>query len=170
MVRRRSCRVALSKGPSCSYMSRRIRLTVEQLEGRIVPDGGMVDLAMLSATTTDSRSVTFRYQTTLPGSAPGVMAEVAFFRSADPVFDLSDDVRIDTRVVPLAAGEHTVVVSLPEALAIDPSHPYVLAVADSSGEIAESDEGDNTASFRIFTIGAVTHGFELFPGTRPGST
>ena len=135
-----------------------------------MPDGGMADLAMLSATTADSRSVTFRYEVTLPGSAPGVTAEVAFFRSADPAFDLSDDVRIDTRVVPLAVGEHTVVASLPEALAIDPSHPYVLAVADPSGEIAESDEGDNTASFRIFTIGAVPTGSSSSPGTRPGST
>src|SRR5689334_13004005 len=118
MVRPRSGCVAWSRNPWCPSTSRRMRPTVEPLEGRIVLDGGLADLAMLSATTADSRSVTFRYEVTFLGSPPGVTAEVAFFRSADPVVDLSDDVRIDTQVVPLAVGEHTVVVSLPEALAI----------------------------------------------------
>src|SRR4051794_34493049 len=103
MVRPRSRCVALLRGPSCPSTSRRMRPTVEPLEGRIGLDVGLAALAVLSATTADSRSVTYRYEVTLPGSAPSVTAEVAFFRSADPVFELSGDVRIDTQVVPLAA-------------------------------------------------------------------
>jgi hypothetical protein len=37
-------------------------------------------------------------------------------------------------------------------------------VADPLGTIAETNEDNNTASFRIFVIGAVSHGFELSPG------
>jgi hypothetical protein len=45
-------------------------------------------------------------------------------------------------------------------MGIDPSHPYVLVVADPNGLVQETDETDNTASFRKYTIGVVTHGFE----------
>ncbi len=160
----RSGRVASSRGPLRPCMSRQYRLTVEPLEGRIVLDGGRADIAMLSATTTDSRSVTFRYELTLPGAASSVTAEVAFFRSIDREFSESDVPFNTPQEVQLAAGEHAVTVSLSETLAIDPSHPYVLAVAHLPGGIDESDEWNNTASFRIFTIGAVSHGFELSPG------
>jgi hypothetical protein len=145
-------------------LARKAAPLLERLEDRVVLAGGLADLAMLSAATTDSRSVTFRYEVTLPGQAVALTAEVAFFRSNDPAFSPADDVPIGSQVVQRAAGIHTVTASLSDPLAIDPSHPYVLAVADPLGVIAESHEGDNTASFRIFTIGAVSHGFELTPG------
>ncbi|MFO0889148.1 MAG: hypothetical protein U0790_08410 [Isosphaeraceae bacterium] len=164
MTRPRSRLAARSRNPWGHSTSRQARPAIESLEDRIVLDGGLADLAMMSATTPDSRSVTFGYGVTLPGSDLEVTAEVAFFRSSDRVYDPADDVRIETQVLTLALGEHTLGVPLPEALAIDPSRPYVLAVADPFSEIDEADEGNNTASFRILTIGAVSHGFELFPG------
>ena len=49
---------------------------------------------------------------------------------------------------------------------IDPSRPYVLAAIDVGNGAAEDDETNNVASYRIFTVGVVTHGVE-YSGTFP---
>jgi len=47
-----------------------------------------------------------------------------------------------------------------QKLGIDPSHPYVFAVADPDNRVVELNESNNTAFFRKYVIGAVTHGLE----------
>jgi hypothetical protein len=61
----------------------------------------------------------------------------------------------------LNPGPHQVTVSLSRTLTIDPSMKYVLAVADPGNAVAEASKADDTASFRTWIVGAVTHGLEL---------
>ncbi|MBX6316709.1 MAG: hypothetical protein IRY99_27910, partial [Isosphaeraceae bacterium] len=49
-------------------------------------------------------------------------------------------------------------IPLADGLPPIPARPYVLAVADPAGHLAESDKGDNTASFRTHIIGVISHG------------
>ena len=48
--------------------------------------------------------------------------------------------------------------ALDDGLPPNPERPFVLVVADPENAVAESDEADNTASFRKHVIGVVTHG------------
>lgn len=139
------------------------------VRARDLPGGGTApaspNIAMLSATTPDSRGVTVTYQvagTNLPA------IPLAIYRSADARFDPTADLPLGGQALSgadLTPGNHTVTVTLPGGLPIDPAHPYVLAVADPGNVVAESNEADNLASFRTFVIGAVAHGLELNPGT-----
>jgi hypothetical protein len=47
------------------------------------------------------------------------------------------------------------------AIDFDPAHPFVLSVADPSSLVAGADPTSQVADFRIYTIGAVTHGLEF---------
>ena len=117
-----------------------------------LPGGGTApaspNIAMLSATTPDSRGVTVTYQvagTNLPA------IPLAIYRSADARFDPTADLPLGGQALSgadLTPGNHTVTVTLPGGLPIDPAHPYVLAVADPGNVVAESNEADNLASFR----------------------
>ena len=49
--------------------------------------------------------------------------------------------------------------NVPGSLLIDPAQPFVVAVANPSHTVTESSYADNSASYRITTIGAVTQGF-----------
>ena len=144
------------------------RPAFEQLERRVVPDAAPPDIAMISATTGDSQSVTYTYQiSNSPRSAP---LDVAFYRAAAPQFDpsqASQDIKLGDQVLTgtdLNLGTHTETARLAGGLPIDPAHPYVLAVADPQDTRAASDDSNHTASFRTYVIGAVTHGFELTAG------
>jgi hypothetical protein len=65
-------------------------------------------------------------------------------------------VTLDASGQPAAApGVHQLVIPLPQGLPPDPAKPYVLVVADPSGATTEPQQ---TASFRTYTIGIVTHG------------
>ena len=55
-------------------------------------------------------------------------------------------------------GRHTMSLALDDGLPPNPERPFVLVVADPEDAVAESDEADNTASFRKHVIGVVTHG------------
>ena len=48
--------------------------------------------------------------------------------------------------------------ALDDGLPPNPERPFVLVVADPEDAVAESDEADNTASFRKHVLGVVTHG------------
>jgi hypothetical protein len=56
-----------------------------------------------------------------------------------------------------AAGTHTVTLPLPGGLPLNPLHPYVLVVADPASSAAVS-QSNQSASFRVYTVGIVTHG------------
>lgn len=151
-------------------MSRHLRLkepirrrpAVEVLEDRSAP---AVDLQLVSATTTDSHSVTFDYA--VQGDVQPF--EVRVSRSADSVLGNADDVSLATFTLrPATAGAHTETVAVD--LPIDAAHPFVFVAADPDGKLVESSETNNVRSFRKFTIGAVTHGFELEAGVPPWAT
>jgi hypothetical protein len=69
----------------------------------------------------------------------------------------------------LAMGEHDITLSLSSPRQLDPSHPYVIVLANPGGVIPESDSANDTndaAAFRTYIVGVDTHGFE-FPFAGP---
>jgi hypothetical protein len=56
-----------------------------------------------------------------------------------------------------SGGVHRATIELPDGLPIDTAHPYVLVVANPQSAQASTDPSQ-TASFRKYTIGVVTHG------------
>jgi len=132
-------------------------------------------IQMLSATTTDSKSVTIEYQV---NQATDTSAPIQFgiYRSSNGQFNSSDTlVDTFTLVSPGASspqtaatldqdgrpatvvGTHQLTIPLPQGLPPFPEKPYVLVVADPSAPSATTDS-QQTASFRTYTIGIVTHG------------
>jgi len=132
-------------------------------------------IQMLSATTTDSKSVTIEYQV---NQAPDAANPIQFgvYRSSNGQFDSSDSL-VDTitltspgsasgrSVISLdqsgqpatAVGAHQLTLPLAQGLPPYPEKPYVLVVADPNSPSATADP-EQTASFRVYTIGIVTHG------------
>jgi hypothetical protein len=87
------------------------------------------------------------------------------YNANDPNF-ASDYTFVGTADIPATAagGTGTVKVSIPDGLPPDPSHPYVLAVANPSGTVQESDSGadpNDTAFLRVISIGFVVPGFNF---------
>ncbi len=120
------------------------------------------DVTMITASTTDSQSVTITYDVKVASTSA---VQLGFYRSTDPTFS-TDDVPVEP-VVALpsvdsannslgSVGVHTVKVPIPGGLPLNPSHPYVLAVANPTA--ASAADPSATASFRTYTIGVVTHG------------
>jgi hypothetical protein len=159
---------------------------LEALEPRWVPSAGATMIwaassaaapavQMISATTTDSKSVTIEYRVNQPVTAATPL-QFGVYRSADGQFDPGSDSLVDTvTLVPpgsstgqaptldqaggsaTAVGTHTLTIALPGGLPPYPEKPYVLVVADPSLPSALTDP-QQTASFRVYTIGVVTHG------------
>ena len=144
---------------------------VEGLEGRQLLATSLPDIAMVSAATRDSQSLTITYDVT--GKALDAPVLFGVYRSADDRLDASD--LLIGSVPVLAAGggaptldaagrpagdvgPHTMSLALDDGLPPNPERPFVLVVADPEDAVAESDEADNTASFRKHVIGVVTHG------------
>jgi hypothetical protein len=130
---------------------------------------------MLSATTTDSKSITVDYRVNRPPD-PASRIQFGVYRSSNAQFDPSDPAvdtvalmlpgaspgqaaaTLDQNGVPAAAvGTHRLTIPLPQGLPPYPEKPYVLVVADPDAPSATTDPGQ-IASFRIYTIGVVTHG------------
>jgi hypothetical protein len=119
------------------------------------------DIQMLAATESSSQTVEFTYQVTGPDLG---LFQVGVYRSADREFEPGIDIPLGSLITvsgsDATSGEHhgTWQGSLP----IDPAHPYVLVVANPSGTVPESDarpgDQNDVASFRKWTIGAVTNG------------
>lgn len=147
--------------------------TAEGLEDRRLPASGLPNIAMLSATTVDSQSVTINYDVeNAPITQP---MHVQVFRSASSTLD-ANAVQVGPELVvsPGSAtisatldaagqpaeslGRHHVTLTLPGGLPPNPRHPYVVVVADPGNASAESNEADNSASFRTHVIGVITHG------------
>jgi hypothetical protein len=141
----------------------------DPLERRVVlSTATMPTVAMLDATTTDSKTVTIDYRVApAPGADSTGPLTFGVYRSADATFDASDvavtgadsiPVSVDTAGAPVAAeGTHRLTINLPDGLPIDTAHPYVLVVANPQSPQAMVNPAQ-TASFRKYTIGVVTHG------------
>jgi hypothetical protein len=168
-------RVSRSARPGATLLSDH---NPEVLEPRWLPSISGVTppaIQMISATTTDSKSVTVEYQVNQPpGSANPIQFGV--YRSSNGLFNASDSlVDTITLVSPSnTAGEgtvtldqngqaatgvglHQLTIPLSQGLPPFPEKPYVLVVADPSAPTATNDP-EQAASFRTYTIGIVTHG------------
>ena len=128
---------------------------------------------MLSAMTTNSKSVTIDYrvdQAPVPG--PSSVLQFGVYRSSNPQFDVSASLvstwtastqgqaglPLDDNGQPAAAlGTHQLTIPLPAGLSPYPLKPYVLVVADPATGTATQDP-EQTAAFRTYAIGIVTHG------------
>jgi hypothetical protein len=132
---------------------------------------------MVSATTADSRSVTFDYTVS---NAP-ITQPIAFMVDRSATTQAGPGAQQIASVVvnppgpggrtldqngnpATAVGTHEITVPLPGGLPPLPSQPYVVvmanpgtATADSSGANASASASD-TASFRTYVIGVITHG------------
>jgi hypothetical protein len=126
---------------------------------------------MLSAMTTNSKSVTIDYRVD-QAPVPSSVLQFGVYRSSDPQFDSSASL-VSTWTVstqgqaglphddngqPAAAlGTHQLTIPLPAGLPPYPLKPYVLVVADPATGTATQDP-EQTAAFRTYVIGIVTHG------------
>ena len=133
---------------------------------------GAPAIQMSSATTTDSKSVTIEYNIS---QATGAATPLQFgiYRSSDGTFNSSDSlVGTFTPVAPggstavtldqsgqaaTSVGTHQLTIPLQEGLPPFPEKPYVVVVADPGLPSATTNLAQ-TASFRTYTIGIVTHG------------
>lgn len=145
--------------------------SVESLESRLAlsasTSGANPGLVLLSATTTDSQSVTVDYSVA-SSSAVATPVELGVYRSADATFSAGDLPVASVALVPAdSAGVHSATLSIPGGLPPDPARPYVLVVSDPTAQGATTDPG-RTASFRTYVIGIVTHGGLEDPSDRFG--
>jgi hypothetical protein len=138
---------------------------------------------MISATTTDSQGVTIEYQVNQPITAATPL-QFGVYRSADGRFDASDSTVDTVTLVPpgvsgqaattdqaggpaTAVGTHTLTIALPVGLPPYPEKPYVLVVANP-GSATSTTDPQQSASFRVYTIGVVTHGGIQDPSWKHG--
>jgi hypothetical protein len=154
---------------------RRLVPSLEALESRVVlsTPGGSPPVAMLSAAATDSRSVTINYRVNQTANVNQPL-QFGVYRSTNTQIDSSDTLvstwttstqgqgqlsaTLDTAGQPASAlGTHQLTIPLPGGLPPDPQKPYVLVVADPSLPGAQSDPAQS-AAFRTYVIGIVTHG------------
>ncbi len=161
--------------------------THDRLESRLAMSAlaAAPAVQMLSATTTDSKSVTIQYQVNDPPDATNPI-QVGIYRSSNGQFDSSDPlvdtitlagpggaagqsaITLDQSGQPATAvGTHELTIPLAQGLPPYPEQPYVLAVADPGSPSAATDP-DQTASFRVYTIGIVTHGGIQDPSWKHG--
>lgn len=146
------------------------KLSVEGLEGRQLLTAAVAPLspaiAMVSATTTDSKSVTITYDVS---NAPlGAPLTVGVYRSADASYGTGDTQVGSVTISPTtvdqngnsatAEGKHTVTEPLPNGLPLDPLKPYVVVVADPAGSLPAAEKTVDSASFRVYSIGVIVHG------------
>jgi hypothetical protein len=129
---------------------------------------------MISAKTSDSKSVTIDYRVNEPPN-PANPIQFGIYRSSDGQFDSKDTLvssftlttaggssrtatSLDQNGKPASIlGDHELTISLAQGLPPYPDKPYVLVVANPDLPSASSTP-DQTSSFRTYTIGIVTHG------------
>jgi Bacterial Ig-like domain len=149
----------------------------EGLEERLVMSAAssIPAIQMLSATTTDSKSVTIQYRINQAPTAADPV-QLGIYRSSNGQFNTSDSlvgtvtlaapgsasgqgaITVDQSGQPATAvGTHELTIPLAQGLPPFPAKPYVLVVADP-GSPSAMTEPDQAASFRVYTIGIVTHG------------
>ena len=138
---------------------------------------------MLSAATSDSRSVTVDYRID-PAASVSEPVQFGVYRSSDSRFDPGDSLvgtwtssiqgggteapgRMTADSPPRLPGTHQLTIPLPGGLPPDPRKPYVLVVADPGTSTAATNP-QQTASFRTYVIGIVTHGALINPSWKHG--
>ncbi len=141
--------------------SRLVTPRIESLDRRELLDASAPPVLMLSATTSDSRSVTFSYDVTGPDPSLtfGVYrsAETRLDSTAIPVQSPVPAPTLDDSGRPsIAPGVHQLTLPLAGGLPLNPRHPDVLVVADPGS--ASAIDPAETASFHKVVIGVVTHG------------
>jgi hypothetical protein len=133
---------------------------------------GVPAIQMISATTTDSKSVTIEYNVSQTADATRPI-QFGVYRSSDGQFDSNDALVATYTLTPpgrssaatldvanhvaTSPGNHQLTIPLSDGLAPFPEKPYVLVVADPSSPSTMINTAQ-TASFRTYTIGIVTHG------------
>jgi hypothetical protein len=166
--------------------TRRIRRSMslpflQMLEPRLVQNASSLTppVVMLSATTTNSMSVTIDYKIN-QAAGSSLPLQFGVYRSSDSWFDSGDNlvctwtasaqgtVPFDASGLPATTpGTHQLTIPLPGGLPPDPQKPYVLVVADPSISSAATNP-QQTASFRKYVIGVVTHGALINPSWKHG--
>ena len=134
----------------------------ERLEERVVRSALPGEWIMTGATALSPQVVAADYQVT--GSALTEPMTMAVYRAASPAFDAAHDVLAGQATLSgseLTVGSHRVTVPLSRPLDIDPAMKYVLVVADPGGQVPESSQSVNVASFRTWIVAAVVHGLEF---------
>lgn len=126
------------------------------------------DIVAESATTHDSRSVTFEYAI---ANAPLTQPfDVTISRSTSATFNPSPAAEVATWTVPGddlsgqpfgSVGVHYVRIPLPTGLPPDPIDPFIVVQANEGRKVGESNYGNDSASFKQFTLGVVVHGLHL---------
>jgi hypothetical protein len=161
---------------------------IEGLEERQLmsaPTATIPAIQMLSATTTDSKSVTIDYQVNTPPDAANPL-QFGVYRSSNGQFNSSDAlISTVTLAAPgsvsspgaitldqngqsaTAIGTHQLILPLAQGLPPYPEKPYVLVVADP-GSPSATVNFEQIASFRVYTIGIVTHGGIQDPSWKHG--
>lgn len=136
---------------------------VDRLEPRELRAGDVIDVAVLAASTTDSRSVAIEFEVSGLSEGQSHPIDFGIYRSADGDFDPERDhrvgsVRVDVEGSPSGVVSRSVSTEIPGGLRPTPARPFVLVVADPSGILDEPDTSNNAAGFRKHVIGVVTHG------------
>jgi hypothetical protein len=146
----------------------RLQPAIEGLERRSLLTASLPNIALVSATTSDSRSVTFDY--TISGAAVAQPIAFTVYRSATSQMNSGAEQvgsvvvnpagpggpTLDTSGNPATAvGAHEITVALPGGLPPLPAEPYVVVAANGAQGVTESND---TASFRTYVIGVITHG------------
>ena len=115
----------------------------------------VTDIAMLTATTSDSKQVNFTYSANDLSAGSFV---VNVYRSADARYDAGSDVLIgSTTITNPRSGTGSVLTAQP----IDPARPFILVVADPANAIEETNENNNLASYRKHALGILTPGAQI---------
>lgn len=146
--------------------------SIEGLEGRLLMTAtGGADVALVSASTVDSRGVTVTYDVPTAASNQAIAFQVV--RSADQSLNASVPVGASQILPPVpglgggtldgagnpatAPGRHIVTLPLPGGLPPDPRHPFVV-VAAATASTAADGQAPSTASFRTHVIAVISHG------------
>lgn len=144
---------------------------IEGLETRLALSTASLAVAVTSARTTDSQSVTFEYDVNTPNLPPTL--DFGVYRSADPVYDAGDMAIGSTTLITTtvgrstldgngqpatATGHHTLTLPIEGGLKVVPDRPYVLIVANPQTVLGAADAAARTGVIHTHSIAVVTHG------------
>lgn len=96
-----------------------------------------------------------------PGTITANAIHFDFYRSINANLDASDKLIGSSNTASaadLTPGNHTLTTNLGEAMRPDPSRPFVIVVGRANGPVQETSLSNNSASFRKYTIAAISHG------------
>jgi hypothetical protein len=154
----------VARGDAARSRRWRRRPNLETLESRVVlsTTPALPNIAVFSVTEINANTVSVSYEVQTV-AAPKSFTIAIDRSSSNAINATSTQVGASSVTgLGLTVGTHTANVNIPGALLIDPSQPFVVAVANPTHAFTESTYADNSLSYRITTIAAVTSGF-TFP-------